>query len=94
MQVFLIREDKRLRCAVPSKHSPHVVAPGQCPDCGETPWKVSGGTPYPSDDDRAYQATAVSLCCRRRAGIIRAEVDTLFGVREDDAVLNGRCRVY
>ena len=49
---------------------------------------------HPSADDRAWEADAVALCCRSTVGILRVEMSTLFGVREDELVLRGRCRVY
>jgi len=91
VKVVLLLDDQR-----------HALAPGEnygeatiaCPHCAHAPLQVQGTGKRPSEDDRAYEADAVSVCCSRPVGLIRAEVSTLFGVREDRAVLMGRCRVY
>jgi hypothetical protein len=67
---------------------------GECPHCAVAPLKVYGAGRRVSADDRAYEADSVSLCCFKFVGVIRLETNTLFGVREDEAVLRGRCRVY
>jgi hypothetical protein len=48
----------------------------------------------PGADDRAWEADGYCTACKAHVGTIRVEPDTLFGVREDEAVLMGRCRVY
>jgi predicted RNA-binding Zn-ribbon protein involved in translation (DUF1610 family) len=70
-------------------------APGfACPHCGGE-LVVQGRNTRDSQDDRALEADAYTACCGQvRVGTIRAEVDTIFGLREDRAVLQGRCRVY
>ena len=65
-----------------------------CPACNVSPFRVGGSGSYPAQDDRAYEATAYCLACRERVGVLRAEVSTIFGVREDEAVLHGRARIY
>lgn len=93
--VFLLCDDgERRPAAPPFKGADHAVADGACPHCGDAPFKVAGRNMRPSEDDRAYEADAVALCCRERVGTLRAEPSTLFGVREDERVLRGRCRVY
>jgi hypothetical protein len=67
---------------------------GKCRKCGHDKPAVAGGEKRIADDDRAYEATAVCLECRQTIGTIRVEVSTLFGLREDEAVLHGRPRVY
>jgi hypothetical protein len=66
-----------------------------CPACGATPLDVTGPARKIAEDDRAYEATAITECCKVSIGIIRAEPATLFGVREDEATLTfARCRIY
>lgn len=95
MKVYLLTiDDPRRKARVPYEGADHVVVDGVCPACGVKPFKAQGGNPRPSADDRAYEADAACARCGARVGTLRAEVDTLFGVREDERVLNGRCRVY
>lgn len=94
MNVWLLFEGERYRIDVSELGAPSAKVDRACPHCGAAEFLVSGTGKYPSQDDRAWEADAVSRCCDKPVGIIRAEVDTLFGVREDRAVLEGRCRVY
>lgn len=97
MKVYLIHDGQRRACTLPYAESDHVVADGACPHCKsleKLPFKIAGSNQRPSEDDRAWEADAVALCCGRGVGILRVETNTLFGVREDRAVLAGRCRVY
>lgn len=93
MKVFLIR-DKRLHCKVPFVGADHAVVEGACPSCEATPFKVGGTGRRPSADDRAWEADAVSLCCGQEVGLLRAEPNTLFGVREDERVSRMGVRIY
>lgn len=72
-----------------------IVLEAVCPKCGSSEWYVKGTGKRPGLDDRSYEADAVAMCCGARVGTIRAAVETIFGVREDRAVLEfGRARVY
>jgi hypothetical protein len=94
MKIFLVRSDEaRREMKTPFVGADHAVVEGACPECGNADFKVAGTGRRPSADDRAWEANAVALCCRKPAGIIRAEMDTLFGVREDE-IVGSRCRVY
>lgn len=91
----------RRKCVVPYEGAKHVLADGCCPLClvdeagfGRRVFKIAGGNPSASADDRAWEATAVCLGCRKIVGTLRVETDTLFGVQEDERVLNGPWRVY
>lgn len=57
-------------------------------------FKVAGTGRRISSDDRAYEADAVALCCEKRVGLLRVETGTLFGVREDEAVMRLGVRIY
>lgn len=94
MRIFLLYGEERRTLRVPYPDADHAVVDGTCPVCGSGDFKVSGRNQRPSSDDRAWEADAVALCCRASVGTIRAEPDTIFGVREDEAVLRGRVRVY
>jgi hypothetical protein len=72
---------------------------GACPYCGVEEvepkgFKVAGSNRRIAKDDRAYEADAGCLACKAHLGTLRVETGTLFGIREDEAVLNGRVRVY
>lgn len=87
--------DRRFRCALPREGCGHVVVLAvKCPRCGADPFLVAGAGKRPSADDRAWEADAGCLACGARVGTLRVEADTLFGVREDEAVLRGPWRVY
>lgn len=66
-----------------------------CPACkAKGPTRLGGTGMSIGPDDRHYVAEAVALCCKAKVGTLRAYPSTLFGLREDEAVLNGRPRVY
>ena len=97
MKVYLlVAGEKRCECTLAFDVADYVtvVTEDGCPQCKSKPLRVHGNGPRPSEDDRAYEADATSVCCGKVVGVLRAEVNMLFGVREDQAVLNGRCRVY
>lgn len=92
MRIRLKLKDGSARKARPGEQK--SLVDGACPSCGAEPFYVAGDGARPSADDRAYECTAYCLACKARVGTVRAEVDTLFGVEEDERVLHGRCRVY
>ena len=65
-----------------------------CPRCLAKPFKVSGKNMRIADDDRSYISDAHCVSCGKYVGSLITVVNTIFGIREDQAVLNGRCRVY
>lgn len=79
-----------------------VSVPGfsQCPACGENLADDDSklfvrGTGITGHDNNTYYADAIALCCKKPVGQLRATVDTIFGIEEDEAVLeHSRCRVY
>jgi hypothetical protein len=65
-----------------------------CPHCGEKPMKVQGTGKHIESHD-TYAAGAICLCCGKSVGTLRARMDTIFGLEEDERVLvHGRARVY
>ena len=58
--------------------------------CGDN--RVSGSEMRRGHDE--YVAVARCYGCKAFCGTLYAKVDTIFGIEEDDAVLNGRARVY
>lgn len=98
MKIKLISNNQDLKpllCSTPFVGADHaVVIDTLCPCCGASPFKVAGTDKRPSDDDRAWEATAVALCCDRHVGTLRVEPNTLFGVREDEAVSRMGVRIY
>jgi hypothetical protein len=47
-----------------------------------------------TSDNRETTGTAICYQCQKPIGRIRVVFDTLFGLDEDNRVLNSRCRVY
>lgn len=84
-RVNLIYDERRYPLTPADDHAT-VDGPGGCPKCGAHPLRVQGTGRRIAADDRAYEADAVAMCCSQPCGIIRAEVSTLFGLREDEAV--------
>ena len=76
---------------VTGKQSGHGVEVKPC-SCGCN--LIGGDGKRIAPDDWHYEADAYCLGCKARRGIIEAWLDTLFGLHEDEAVLEGRCRVY
>lgn len=68
-----------------------IVDDVDCPRCGK-PLAVQSGQPR-VDHDR-YRALAWCVVCKAKIGEMVVVVDTIFGIEEDERVLNARCRVY
>jgi hypothetical protein len=94
VKTWLLHNGRRLRCWTPFEGADYALFEGTCPLCGNSAPGVQGTGQRPSSDDSAWEADAVTTCCKKPIGIISVETNTLFGVREDEAVLAGRCRVY
>lgn len=71
-----------------------VTVPGECPYCASKTWRVAGQNKRISHDDIAYEADAIALCCGGAVGVLRAETNTLFGLREDEALSRFGIRIY
>ena len=67
-----------------------------CPHCGVRPLRARGRGIHAREHAAyvAYVADADCVVCSKPVGVLRVEVSTIFGIDEDERVLNGRCRVY
>ena len=82
------------KCVLPFPESPLVDVAGECPHCQNIPFKARGDGNITRGHD-TYEARALCCNCGVYVGQIVAKVSTIFGIEEDDRVLNGsRCRVY
>jgi hypothetical protein len=66
---------------------------GSCPACGVKPFRAFGKEKS-ERNDRDIVAEGFCKDCGAHVGLIVVETNTLFGLKEDRAVLQGRCRVY
>lgn len=84
----------RVSATLPHHDADHVTVPGACPNCGATPFAVAGvkGSMVTGHDTMISDAGCTA--CKRVTGRLVVTVSTIFGIREDQAVLQGRCRVY
>ncbi len=85
LKFYLIDGDgKRTPATKPFREADFATVPGACPLCKAEPFKIAGSGKHIAPNDRAYEAPAVSWCCRKRVGTLRAEPATLFGLHEDE----------
>lgn len=64
-----------------------------CPACKASPARV-GGAGITGNDHDHYFADGRCMVCDAPIGIIETKISTIFGIDEDEAVLEGRPRVY
>lgn len=91
MKIRLHLDDVEWHCTLPHKGAPSVEAAAPACACGSV-WVRGLG-----DDERGHDTiTTRAVCagCGARRGKLVVTVDTLFGIEEDERVMNGRCRVY
>ncbi len=67
---------------------------GRCPTCDRGEFRVIGDIKRQRVGSHEVTAPALALCCGAEVGAVLVEMDTIFGLEEDERVLNGRCRVY
>jgi hypothetical protein len=74
----------------------HTMDDRACEHCKESPLTIAGrGMEIEGDGwSDTYVAQACCKSCMGSVGKIRAKMGTIFGLREDAAVLHSRCRVY
>jgi hypothetical protein len=95
MKIQVTINDKRRSAKEPFPDAGHLVCEGSCPLCKAEPLKVAGlagGKRYESRDTIA--CNAYCLGCKEQVGTIRVVVSTIFGIEEDERVLNGPWKVY
>ena len=91
-KVLLVHTDGTRRKGTP--HETHAEIEGSCQHCGVAPLRVQGTGRRIAQDDRAYEADGIAMCCSKFVGVIRVEVSTLFGLREDEAVMRHGVKIY
>ena len=96
MKLSIVRLDgKREQLDFPPPGSRFVqsgVAHGDCANmtlCWTRPWQIQG-----EGWTDTYVTEALCSRCSAPLGVFELVMETLFGVREDEAVLNSRARVY
>lgn len=94
MRVTLRFEDRTYSAQAPPPGAPAAEVPAlACPHCGEQPLRAAGRGIRETTHD-TYVADAACQACGGAVGTLRAQVDTIFGIEEDERVLHGRARVY
>ncbi len=78
----------------PYHNADHLIVDGACPLCGADPFPVIGKIDEQTHTHDTTTAPALSRCCGQRVGKMVVKFSTIFGIEEDNVVLNGRCRVY
>jgi len=99
MDIYITIDGTRHDLENPFQGADHATVQGdlkQCPKCqAHDTFGIQGKGMHIAPDDRGYEADGHATCCGAYLGIIRAEPSTIFGLREDEAVLlRGRARVY
>ena len=106
MKITIVLDDgSRHKAKLPYDGATHLVLDLDCPhgckrryvanpnSMEQEPLKVAGsGIKHHNRD--TYFADAIALCCKKKIGTIETKVSTVFGIEEDEAVLNGPWRVY
>jgi len=93
MKITIVLDDgSRHRARLPYDNATHVLCKIACPHCKtkdpDGSIKISGtGIKHTTRD--TYFADAIATCCMRKIGTIETSVETLFGIDEDERVLNG-----
>lgn len=98
MKITLTRSNgRKLVAKQPHENADRVIVESDtCTECKESPLAVRGlgMTIDPNASHDTYRADAVCYSCGAPAGVLRVKMSTIFGIEEDERVLNGRCRVY
>ena len=68
--------------------------PPKCPNCGEETPRLRGVGDVDLGEREVRNSSVRCLGCGCHIGRFVITFDTIFGLTEDRAVLNGRCRVY
>lgn len=84
----------RVEATLPHHDADHVIVPGACPACKASPFAVAGVAGSMVEGHDTMTSSAGCTSCKAVLGQLVVTVATLFGIHEDRAVLQGRCRVY
>ncbi len=88
--IICLHDGKAIPLRINQAHGAATV--GACPACSTADVGVSGRNQRHDHD--TYYADAYCIACCAHIGTIEVTVSTIFGIEEDQAVLNGRVRVY
>ena len=91
MKIKLIVDGKPHHAYLPYHEAPCAEVEDWTCACGHNRVR---GTGKSIDGRDEYVAAAVCNACSAPAGELRVTMNTIFGLEEDEDVLNGRCRVY
>ena len=91
MTITLVTNERTVLARLPYNGCPWVEVDYPCSGCGA--FRIAGSKPHVEEDSK-ITATAVCLGCRAPCGTLVVSTETLFGLEEDDRMLNGRPRVY
>jgi len=92
MKIFLVTDAGDRAIVAPDNVTSAAECEGDCPACFKPLRVVGKGRRVVND--RYYAADGHCAACLSHVGEIQAHPDTLFGIEEDERVLNGRARVY
>ena len=84
---------QELKLPFPEADAAVVQPPAPCPHCGAEEMKVQGTGKHIESQD-TYASNAITTCCSKHVGTIRAKVNTLFGIEEDERVFSMGVRIY
>lgn len=90
MRVTLTDREGQVHDLEPTEGGQFAEAPEPCA-CGS---RLVGGTGREVESHGTYRARGLCAGCREPRGVIRAQVETVFGLEEDERVLAGPWRVY
>lgn len=93
MKVTVTIGGKRYKAKLPYPHAKYVVVDVACPECANNPLEAQGVGNQERGHD-TIKSNCACTTCNKVIGTICVQVDTIFGLAEDDKVLNGRWRVY
>ena len=87
-----LKDGRKVKAKLPYEHASDAVTDVQCPNGGHFLAAHGIGTPQVEYDTMTSPARCCG--CGERIGTITVKVNTLFGIEEDERMLNGRFRVY
>ena len=93
MEIKLRTNDGDLKCKLPHDGAVAVDVELACPGCKVEPMAVRTDEREIEGHD-TYVGTAYCCACKTVVGQLRVKMSTVFGLEEDERVLNGRPRVY